>query len=325
MEHRALWGLYVSWRRTRRVRFFEIASCPSSHGLRLRGDRRDADRWASGRSARSKMHGWGEPRWSLHLLLFAAAGASCRRARRPRRGIECSGGAVILPRPAIRSCQRLSCQTRRSTCLEQQRAFPGNLAWIPYWRGGRRHRQLRHDIDCLRRYRSDRLYNKLGRCTLPDAGPNQSPCESDIAAVMDLAASTLAGSGEIHTVSSAAWDHTKLHKSECRDRFRTMIGRYADEGLVKICVAANGWTLLRVKQLLHSERVRRRAHRNFAAGLPPHNRSRLALCEVVGGLGRLGRTHGVFRRSQARSRLRAITSQLICRFRLPARLTASPA
>ena len=118
MGYRALWRIYVSWRRTRRIRFFQIASCPSGHGLWLRGDRRYSDWRASGRSARGKIHGRGEPRRSFDLLLFAACGTPCRCLRRACRGIERSGGAVILSRSAIRSSQGLPRQTRRSTCLE---------------------------------------------------------------------------------------------------------------------------------------------------------------------------------------------------------------
>jgi hypothetical protein len=270
------------------------------------------------------MHGRGESRRPLYLLLFAFSGLSCWCAHRYRHRVERGSGAVILPRAAIRSCQRLSHQTRRSACLEQQRAFFGNFAWIPYWRRGRRNRRLRHDFDNLRRHSFRRLYNKLDRCPRPDATPDQPARQSYIAAMM--------GSGGINSRRFCRNSHgikcrldlTKPHKSECRDRFRTIIGRYVDEGLVKVCLAAKGWTLLRVKQLLHGKRVRRRVHRNFAAGLSPPNRSRLEFCGIGGGLSRLRRTLGAFRQPRVR-RSRALKTQLTCRFRLLVTPWVSPA
>jgi len=87
--------------------------------------------------------------------------------------------------------------------LEQRRAFPGNFARIPY--RGRRNRRLRHDVDNLRGHSFRRLYSKLDRCPWPDAAPDQPAREPYIGAMMGLVASILAGSAEIHTVSSAAW------------------------------------------------------------------------------------------------------------------------
>ena len=206
--------------------------------------------------------------------------------------------------------------------LEQRRAFPGNFARIPY--RGRRNRRLRHDADNLRRHCFRRLYSKLDRCSRPDTAPDQPARESSIATMMGLVASIICRfCRNSHGIKSCL-DRTKPHKSEYRDRFRTIIGRYVDEGLVKICVAAKGWTLLRVKQRLHGDRVRRRAHRNFAAGPSPPNRSKLELCAIGGGLSRLGRTRGVSRRSQVRSRSRVLITQLICEFRLLATSWVSP-
>jgi hypothetical protein len=205
--------------------------------------------------------------------------------------------------------------------LEQQRAFFWNFAWILYRRRGSRNRRLRHDFDNLGRYSFRRLYNKLDRCPGPDAAPDQRARQFHIAAMMGLFASILAGAAEIIKCRS---DRTKPHKSECRDRFRTIIGRYVDEGLVKICLAAKGWTLLRVKQLLRGKRGRRRAHRYFAAGLSPPSRSRLKLCRIDGDLSRLGRTPGEICQSRVR-RSRALKTQLACRFRLLVTPRVSPA
>jgi hypothetical protein len=164
----------------------------------------------------------------------------------------------------------------------------------------------------------------LDRCPRPGAAPDQPTRQSHIAAIDGFVGiNSRRFCGNSHRIKCRS-DRTKPHKSECRDRFLTIIGRYVDEGLVKICLAAKGWTLLRVKQLLRGKRVRRRAHRYFAARLSPPNRSRLELCRIGGGLSRLGRTPGEFCHSRVR-RSRALETQFAYRFRLLATPWVSPA
>jgi hypothetical protein len=108
----------------------------------------------------------------------------------PRRRTERSSGPVILPRAAIRSCQRLFRQARRSTCLEQQRALSWNFARIPYWRGGGRNRRVRHNVDNLCRHSLFRLYSKLDRRPCPTLTDTRILHSGE----MGLVASILAGS-----------------------------------------------------------------------------------------------------------------------------------